>query len=300
MIFGILCGFATAILNTAGYFCSSGFLVRYKSPGRMLVMAAMVMMIVSLLFLPWIFPFGCLPSPVNFTLQAFLGSALFLLGQGAFFAGLRVFGASRISSLLGLKIVVLSFIFIISGGNLNWMQCCAVVMAAGSAVIFNWSGGGKVPLHGWLLLMVSLVCYSLVDMVETSLVIQVSRASGFSTLRSALATVPFLYTALGILLLPGLWFFKPDKEQLCRVTPYAILWLSSQVLLFCCFSRLQPVFGNVILATRGIFSVIAGILLSRYGFAETEAGLSWKMWLRRIVAALVMLGAIGLYSAASL
>lgn len=64
------------------------------------------------------------------------------------------------------------------------------------------------------------------------------------------------------------------------------------------FPVLQPVFGNVILSTRGIFSVIAGILLSYFGLSALDSQIPARLWLKRIIAALVMLGAIILYSLA--
>ena len=296
----MICGIFTAILNSAGYLFSSRFLLYYKSPARLLVVSSMVMLVISLLFLPWVFPFAAMPCLWRFSLQAILGSVLFLLGQVAFFAALRYFDASRIASLLGLKIIVLSVIFVVLGGKLMLLQLAAVVLATVAAVTFNWSGTGKVSYKGWLLLAVSLVCYSCVDMVETSLVMQVHQFSHFSKLRSALAVVPFLYTGLGVLLLPAVFFFKPDKDQVIKAFPYGLLWLVSQIFLFCCYSNLQPVFGNVILVTRGIFSVLAGILLPYFGLSALDSRIPLKLWFRRIIASLIMLGAIALYSFASL
>ena len=151
-----------------------------------------------------------------------------------------------------------------------------------------------------LLLLLTLVAYSSVDMIETDLVVKMREYSGFSTLRSSLAVVPLMYTSIGMICTPALYFFKPDKGQLAKAFPYALLWLSSQVLLLCCFAFLQPVFGNVILATRGIFSVLAGILLPYFGLAALDSKIPVSLWIRRGIAALVMLGAIALYSFGSI
>ena len=300
MFLGIAAGFSTALINTAGYLFSARFLLHYKSPVRLLVMASFVMMLISLPFMIWLCPFGAISGLWLYLGEVVLAGMLFLIGQGAFFGALRFFEASRLSSLLGLKIIVLSVIFIIFGGTLNLLQCTAVGLAALAALMFNWSGTQKSSVSGWLLLLLTLVAYSSVDMFETDLVVKMREYTGFSTLRSSLAVVPLMYTVLGLMCVPALFFFKPDKGQLGKAFPYALLWLISQVLLLCCFSFLRPVFGNVILATRGIFSVLAGAALPYFGLAALDSKIPASLWIRRGIAALVMLGAIALYSFASL
>ena len=300
MLMGMLSGFAAALINCAGYLFSAGFLLRYKSPVRLLVISSVVMMLVSIPFVWWLFPFDMVPDIWSYLGQILLTSTLFLLGQGAFFGSMRYFEASRVSSLLGLKIVVLSLIFILSGGVLNWMQIAAVLLAAMAAMIFNWSGSGKSSNQGWLLLLVTLCCYSCVDMLETSLVVKVHEYTQWHKLRSAVAVVPMIYGVLGLIVSPAWLWMRPSVGEVQKAWPYALLWLGSQVLLLCCFAFLQPVFGNVILATRGIFSVLIGMLLPGLGLAALDSTIPASMWIRRAVAALVMLAAIGVYSFGSL
>lgn len=300
MIWGIIAGFSTALLNSAGYLFSARFLYYYKDPVRLLVMASLVMMTVSLPFALWLFPFSQIPELSTYILEAVASALLFLVGQGAFFAALRFFEASRLSSLLGLKIIVLSCIFIISGGMLNFSQITAVIMAAAAALIFNWSGAGKSSWKGWLCLLMTLICYSSVDILETDLVVTVKENTTYSVMYSSLVVVMLLYSVVGMIMLPALFFFKPERDQLIKAAPYGLLWLSSQVTILCCYAFLQPVFGNVILATRGIFSVIAGALLPYFGLAAFDSRIPLRLWVRRIIAAVVMLGAIALYSFGSI
>ena len=63
-----------------------------------------------------------------------------------------------------------------------------------------------------------------------------------------------------------------------------------------CFALVAPVFGNVILASRGIFSVLLGALLAVIGIRGVDANISKKQWIRRAIAALLMVLAIGIYS----
>ncbi|MBE6374944.1 MAG: hypothetical protein E7050_00625 [Lentisphaerae bacterium] len=296
MLIGIITGFTAALVNTAGYLFNARFLLYYKSPVRLLILTSLVMMAISLPFMLIFFPFSALPSLWYYFAETILACVLFLIGQGAFFGALKFFEASRLSSLLGLKIVVLSTIFILCGGSLNLVQIIAVLMAASAALIFNWSGAGKTSVKGWLLLSVTLCCYSMVDFCETDLVIKVHECTQWSKFHSALVVVPVIYTFLGLLTLPLVGFYRPDKDQLSKVLPCAGLWLISQVALLCCFAFLQPVFGNVILATRGIFSVLAGFLLPYLGLSALDSKIPLRLWVRRIAAALLMLGAIAVYS----
>lgn len=300
MFWGIISGFSTALLNTAGYLFCSRFLLYYKNPVRLLTMASLVMMVLSLPLVLWLCPFGMIPSLWSFLGKVVLAGLTYLIAQGAFFAAMRHFEASRISSLLSLKVIVLSVIFIFFGNKLNCLQILAVVTASVSAMLFNWSGPQKSSVKGWLWLLTVLVFYSLEDMVETDLVLQMHTFTGYGKLYSAILTVPLMYSVLGVLTAPLLFFFKPDRDQVKKVFPYAALWLVSQMTLLCCYAFLTPVFGNVILSTRGIFSVIAGMLLPYFGLAALDSKIPAKLWIRRIAAAMVMLGAIILYSLASL
>jgi hypothetical protein len=300
MFLPMLCGFGAAIINSAGYLCNARFLLLFKSPVRLLTVATFLMMLICLPFLLIFFPFAVLPCWWKFVLQGVLTSTLFLTGQFCFFAAMRHFEASRIASLLGLKIVVLSAIFIAAGGMLNWMQIAAVAVAAIAGFIFNKAGNFTASWRGWMLLFTTLLCYSLVDMVETDLVAKLTSYGGGGPFFCAFAVVTMVYVILGILTLPVLFFLKPDGRQLLEGMPYAVLWLASQVLIFVCFLNLKPVFGNVILATRGIFSVVAGLLLPYMGMAALDSNIPMRLWVRRIIAALMMIGAIALYSFGSM
>lgn len=299
MLLGILGGVAAAAFNSVDFLFRSRFLLCYKSPVCLLVVGSVTMMVMSLPFLFFLVPFASVPSIGKLILTTLGASCFFLIGQGSFMTALRYMEASRLSSLLGLKILVLSVIFMLSGHWLNRWQLLAVFVAATAAVMFNWTASKPIPWKGWIFLLLTLIGFSVTDMFETSLVEQIRESSDFSNFRSAMAVVPLLYTSLGLLLLPGLFFYKPGKDQFCKAFPHAVLWLISQVFLLACFGMVLPVFGNVILATRGIFSVILGALLPIFGLAALDSQIPAKMWIRRGIAALLMLAAIAIYSFAT-
>ena len=82
----------------------------------------------------------------------------------------------------------------------------------------------------------------------------------------------------------------------CHALPFSLLWLGSQMTLLICFGLIGPVFGNVIQSSRGLFSVIFGVVVCRLGVYVMEKSASGKLWLRRALAALLMIGGIACFS----
>lgn len=299
MLTGILFILTAALLNSVGYLASARFLKRYKSSVRLLVLAQVCMMALSLPFLPFFSPFGHVADMHGYWMTTLEWIAVFIIGQCCFFMAQKYFESSRLSSLLGLKIIVLTVIFIaVGGGKVNWGQWTAVLMAAVAAMGFNWSGSGKTDDRGWLFLLVTLVCYSLADICETKLITAVHE-SGYGLVKSSLAATFFIYTLLGLVSLPFLFLSKPDLEQIKMACPYSAIWLCAQIVLLAGFVLVKPVFGNVILATRGIFSVIIGAMLPFFGLAALDSQIPMRKWVQRGIAAVIMTAAIAVYSFAS-
>jgi hypothetical protein len=142
--------------------------------------------------------------------------------------------------------------------------------------------------------------YCTVDILETDLIMQLEKCTSWSRIHSALVAVPAMYTVVGLLAVPGIFILKPVKDEYVKAAPYGILWMLAQFGIFCCFAFLKPVFGNVILATRGIWSVVFGALLPFFGLAALDSKVSALRWVQRGVAAALMAGAIALYSFASI
>ncbi len=299
MAIGIIFGFITAILNSVGYLCSANFLKRYNSSVRLLLFAQLVMMLPSIPVFLIFFPFTHLADPGFFVLSILAWIVVFVLGQGSFFMALKHCEASRLSSLLGLKIIVLTIIFMLTKHHFpNIGQWTAVFMAGAAAMLINWTGSFRMSFKGWFFTFSTLVFYSLCDINETNIVLTVIK-SGYDGLKGSIIATSAIYTVLGLVSLPGLFFLRPTKKQFLLSAPYALLWLSSQVFLMGCFALVLPVFGNVILASRGLFSVVLGAMLSFVGLQKLDAVISRKQWILRAIAAILMIGAIAVYSFSS-
>ena len=98
-------------------------------------------------------------------------------GAGGVFHFAETDRPSRLASLLGLKIVVLSLIWILFVHQwLNFLQIIGVILSVSAAFVMNWSGSRKFELKSLLPLAMTLVCYSLTDLSETKMVLLCDRA----------------------------------------------------------------------------------------------------------------------------
>ena len=298
MLTGIIAGLLSALLQAISYVCSTGFMLKYKSSLRLVIFSQLAMGAFCLPFLPFLFPHRLLEVLPEFLLWTGAWIICFTVGQTAFFNTLRTIKASRMSSLLGLKIIVLSIIYVmIMRTQLSLLQWIAVLMSTVAAVGMNWSGGARFSLKGMIWLLVTLVFYSLTDMTETHLV---AMPKGGNIILDSLAISTVCYSLLGILTLPLLLKFRWTRKQFIKSLPFALTWYLSQVALFVCFGRLGTVFGNVIQASRGLISIGLGILLLAIGLGKLDSRITPAMWVRRIAAAILMTAGIVLYSVARL
>ncbi len=294
---GILYILAAALLCSFCYIFSARFLLHHNSPIRMLILAQTLMMVMSLPALPFLFPFAEIQHGWRLAGLIAIWVMVFFIGQGCFFRAQGVFEASRLASLLGLKIIVLAVIYIcFEHKALGLWQWVAVFLAASAGMLFNWSGSSKASPLGWLFLGITLICYSTADISETHLVLA-TQETGHGLMKSAFGATFLLYAVLGLVSLPIFFWMKPTKAQIIDAFPYALFWLASQILLLAGFAIVKPVFGNVILALRGVFSVLMGLLLARLGMGALDTkDIPPRKWIQRGVAALLMIVAIALYS----
>lgn len=295
MIFGILTGFIAAALQSSSYVFSRWFILKHHGTLELVVYSQIAMGLAGLFLLPLAMPWGIFPLQTEFL--CFLGGWLLsgTASQYCFFKTLRELEASRLSSLLGLKIIILALIYILlERRGLNALQWCAVFLSSFAGMGMNWSGGRISPRAGiWLLL--TLLLYSISDIFVTKMVLS---AHGPSLLMDSLGMTALIYFVLGLCSLPALLLKKVRKSiRLFRDSvPYALAWFLAMIFLFACFATLNVVFGNVIQATRCVISVLFGILLTRAGFLRLEPPVGKSAWLRRICASVLMLCAVFLYS----
>lgn len=297
MILGIIAGFAAALFQSCSYLFSRKFMLKHNSSWLLVVYSQFGMGILGLLTLPFADCGKLFASPGEFTFWMIFWLITITLGQVSFFCALKEIEASKLSSLLGLKIIVLAMIFLlVFREKLNFGQYFAIVLSAAAALLMNWSGGGRFSWRGIAFLAGALVTYSLADIAETKLVLMVS---GGNLVSDGIAIGAVCYLLLGVITLPALKFIKFDRRLLIGSFPFAVCWFYAMTALFVCFAGIGTVFGNVIHASRGIISVALGVLLVKLGDRSIETPTDRKGWLRRLAAATLMLIAIAIYSIAS-
>ena len=297
MFSGIAAGLLSALLISISFIFSRSYIRKYGDPVQLAVYSQLLMgiggvtmLLVSLYFqeIPW--------TSRKFLLLLAGDVGFFLIGQTSFFIVIKQVEATRASSLLGLKMLVLASIAVLIGKTLTPLQWAAVVLCSAAAVGMNFSGG-RLPRKSVFWLMMSVLFYALCDSCIAEMMLLMP---GKSMLTNSFGVIGISYTVLALAVLPAVWKYPFRKKPMLDAVPYGIFYFSSILFLMTCFGLIGVVFGNIMQAGRGIISVLLGILLIRLGFEKTEPMVSRRLWIQRALMAILMLTAMTLYTCASL
>ena len=297
MSMGIFAAALCALLQSFSYISSAAFMKRYNSSFSLMIYSQVAMGIVSIPISILFFPRGLFNDIPLLCAFMLLWIIVTCAGQFFFFLTQKHIESSRLSSLLGLKIVVLAVLTTFFGNNrISLMQLAAIILATTGAVSMN---GGKstrpVTIKAICFLMSTVITYCLADLVETRL-LNMSRSGNIWC--DGLGVCATCYMILGFTMIPLFKKWKFSYERLKFGAPYGVLYFSSQVALFVSFGLIGPVFANVIQSSRGMISVAIGIMLCRVGLSNLDANGDKKLWIRRMICAIIMTAAIILYACA--
>ena len=293
MMTGVISGLISAFLQSGSYVFSRWYINRYRNPFELLIFSQLAMGVFGILTLPVVLQFTHFPMTPLFWGMEVLCVLAFMAGQFGFFQSLKLLEASRLSSLLGLKIIVLALICLaITRTPLHELQWMAIVLCAVGAVGMNFTGG-PITLKACLWLAFTLVMYAICDLLEAELIWRMPAGKPIvdSTAVAAVTYVLLGFAALPFLIRTG-WKYEKCRDAL----PYAGSWSLAMILIYLCYSTLGPVYGNIIQASRGIISVLLGLWLLHLGFKDLEPRVDRKAWMRRFLMAIVMIVAMFLYS----
>lgn len=298
MILGIVIGLASAVMQSGSYILSRSFMAKNYSAKALTIYSQLIMGVLALAALPFAYPERITDGTSGeFFLWTLLWLTVIPIGQFCFFRTLREIEPIKIASLLGLKIIVLALIFVFVLRNLlSARQWFAVLISTAAAVGMNWSGGNKFAGKGLLYLAITLICFALADIAETRLVRMINSGD---LLHDSIAISALCYGLLGIITIPALRFIKFDVIQLRAAIPYSVTWLLAMTALIACFAELNTVFGNVVQASRGVIAIGLELTLLSLGLSNERVLVSPQMWIRRILAALLMAAAIVIFSLSS-
>ncbi len=290
---GILFGLGAATFQSISYLLSRAFFSRHgHSPWLLLVVSHTIMGVMALLALPLVYPVD-----MSWNRDIILGAAgaggFYLLGQHALFVALRHIDASRIAPLLGAKILFLALVTILFGGEwLSPQQWMAVMLAVGGVYVLN-DAGGRPPWRGGLAVAVAVVGYSLSDLSIVRLV----AGTGLDNWRGSLFGAVLTYSFCGLVLAPFLTRLpEASQPKIWRsALAYALCWFTAMILLYACFAEIGAVFGNIVQSTRGLISIMLGLLLVHMGRLDIERRVGLHVTLKRGLGAVAMTLAIALY-----
>lgn len=297
MFFGIAAGLLSALLISISYVFSRAHIEKHGDPVLLAVHSQLVMGAGGVLMLAVSFLFQGMPLGDGRFLLLLAGDVgFFLIGQTSFFIVIQQVEASRASSLLGLKLIVLAAIACVIGRPLLGLQWLAIVLCTAAAVGMNFSGG-HLSLKSAAWLMNSVLFYALCDSCIAEMMLMMP---GRSMLTNSFGVMGISDTVLALAVLPMLRKYPLRRETVRDAVPYGFFYFTSILFLMTCFGLIGVVFGSVIQAGRGIISVLLGVLLDRLGIGRTEPPVPRTVWLRRALMAVLMLTAMALYTCASL
>jgi len=290
---GILFGIAAALVQSFSYVFSRMFMVKF--PGSAVVLLAVshvIMGLFSLLVLRIFWP----PEPpaVSSYWLPVAGTVFFYLSaQICFFFALRHSDASRVSPLLGLKILFIALISSAAlGERFSSLQMLAIGFSLGAAGLLSWSEG--VILWDSLIWVVGTCFgYSLSDVCVREVIRSFEYLGLF---RGAVVSAGLCYSVCGMIG-AGLLFTvpRPSKAVWSNALPFSVTWFTAMLFLFASFASIGIVYGNIIQSTRGVISVLLGVLISAAGHVHLEEKMTTMMLIKKSGAALLMIGAIVLY-----
>ena len=293
MLGGIVAGLVSAFLQSSAYVFSRRFIVKHKSPFKLMIYGTLHLAIFSVIMLLVLTPF------VHFTFTPAAGAWMVVfavcgcLGNFSFFRALRDIEASRLSSLMGLKLAVLTplNLFFVSDLPGIW-QIISILLSMLAAVGMNFTGG-PLKIKGVLFLLATVFCYSWTDIGAAQISLLVD--SGNRAL-DGLCGTSMAFACCGLFPLLVFTRTKFEKECFFAAIPYGSMWFFAMILLFVSFCFVGVMYGVIIQATRGVISVIMGWMLLKLSWDKSEPVVGVSAWVRRGIMALLMLAAIILYN----
>ena len=293
MAFGLFIAALSTVMQSAAFVFSRRFVVRFGSPIELVIYSQLWMGILGAVA----FAATICGTSIPWSREFIAIAAIFVLAYNLvfffFFKAMSLIEASRLSSLTGLKVIVVALLALLFfHEHLTPGRVAAVLLTAFAAVGMNLSGG-RIGWKGAFYLSMSLLGFATTDVTGARLV---KLMPGVSVTLEAICAMSFCYTILGVL--SGAVFARKkfSRHLFVGALPYSVLWFGAMLLLFASFGIVGVVFGSIIQASRGVISVIFGVLLARTGSVGIEPDVPLRVWVRRAVMAMLMVAAIGMYS----
>lgn len=293
-IVGVLFGLACALGHSISYLFSRHYVVRgHGSRFQLLAHSQLIMGAFAAVLLPVFLP-GEMPSLSSYFWPLMGATAFYLVGQLLLLGLLRNEEASRVSPLLALKIAVLAVLSpLVLGQSISALQWMGVLTAVGAAFVLSFSGAVLRPrLAAGLLAM--CLAYALSDV---NIALLLDALPGSNLFRKAMLATCLCYVVAAVPALAALpRLGRPSGRDIRQALPFAITWFLTVICLFLCFALVGVVLGTILQSTRGVLSLVLAVWMGRLGLTHLEQLHGWSVFVRRLLAALMMTAAIALYT----
>ncbi len=266
-----------------------------RTPTQLLCAAQIIMGVLAVAALP--FFVGAWQAPGwNFVVWTIVGTVGYMLGQWTWFKAIKLVEGSRLASLYCLKIPVVGVLCAwVLDLQFSWSMIIGVGLAVVAAMLMNYRKGGGFSWAGMPFLALAIVCFASSD-IGVSGMLQLLSAHGEGRCYAVGMVACICNIISGSVVAPFAKKLKCNWPVIVAAIPYALCYLFTLITIYVCFSVMEPVYVNVIVSTRGIFSLVLGVLVAKLGYTAVETKLSRKEWIQRGVAALIMFSAIIIYS----
>jgi len=291
IIYGIILGLVAAFTQSLSYIFARKFSSGCTNSNvRLLIASHIIMAIVGAIALPFFWP--AIEWEWNWIRPVILCAVYYLVGQGLMFVSLKSAEASKISPLLSIKVVMLAFLtWWLIGTPLNYLQWTGVGLCLIGAFVLNFGGGG-ISRRAIISVLGACLFYSLSDM---NITIMVKTLEGHLSRWDAIFFgVCMTYILCGLICGPFMLVVKESKLSDLKgpAFGFAVTWMIAMVFLFATFSIVGTVYGNILQSMRGIISIRIGVVIARMGHHHIEAHMPRKIFIRRLIAGLIMTAAI--------
>ena len=304
LFLGMIAGLTAAFFSSVSYLVARHHGTRQKHMSRRLLIFAHAIMgvicavtVLSIFFKDgivfdiwrWSIWYPCLKS-----------TATYFVGTSVIFRVLRTSDASRISPLLGLKIIALAFIVsFIYGVTLGFAQWFAVSLCAAAAILLQ-RGGSGLPARSLVLLSCGCICFATADLGIVEMIDAIQQSLPLDRFSAGCLALLLTYILGGIVVLPFVFFEyawqpAPTWQDWIAAVQYSSAWLLAMFGLYACIGCVGVMLSTILQSTRGIMSVILGTVVARHGWNKLEGPVDHSILLKRLLAAAFMTIAISIY-----
>jgi uncharacterized membrane protein len=291
---GLFAGIFSVIFQSTAYLFSARFTRHYpKSALTFLLLSHAIMGCFAAATLLLIRPTP-MPPLGSYMQPLIFNSCAYLLAQLSLFAALRQTDASRISPLLGIKIIFIAAISaLFLHQTFNLLQWASILLCLSAALSLNHFGGTMAKSSiAWVISATLL--YSIADV---NIKIFIETFSRLGLIRASMLAASLTYCFCGLLSIGALLLTRQKRPigMWMDALPFAMLWYLTALFLFFSFGSLGIVYGNIVQSSRGIVSVVIGWAIALMGFTHLEQRTQGSVIIRRVLAALLMSVAIALF-----